>query len=122
MNKLIPMLAVVATFILVGCSTESDHPSNIITISPSEGTAYLNASREVIESKGWTVVSERGSTTGKAAEQVTITGQSVEGKKVFFTARFTAKPKKACLEVTTEGGFPISPVQLIGLVKNKHDK
>ena len=122
MNKLIPMLAVVATFILVGCSTESDLPSSIITFSPSEGTAYLDASREVIESKGWTVLSERGSTTGKVSEQVTITGQSLEGKKVFFTARFTVKPKKAYLEVTIEEGFPISPVQLVELVKNKHDK
>jgi hypothetical protein len=122
MKTLVPMLAVVAVFVLGGCSASSNRAANIITFSPSEGTSYLDASREVIESKGWALVSERGSTTGKVAEQVTITGQSPDGEKVFFTAHFTAKPKKAYLEVTAEEGFPISLEQLVELVKNKHDK
>ena len=122
MNKLIYTLWVIGFLILAGCSVESDNPANIITFAPSEGTSYLDASREVIENNGWTLVSENGTTAGNEAEKITITGQSPEGKKVFFTAHFTAKPNKAYLDVSTEEGFPVSTERLIKLVKNEHDK
>lgn len=124
MMKPVHLAMIAAVAILAGCSTRMPHATNRIIFSPSEGTSYLDASRSVIESQGWRLVSEHGSSTrtSEAAEEVTITGQTPEGKKVFFTVQGTAALKSTHLEVTTDDGFPLSPAEIVDLVKNQHRK
>lgn len=123
MQKILQVLLIAVTVTLIGCSTTGQVAANQITYPPSEGTAYLDAAREVIAGQGWSIVSEQGSTKASRVaeeEEVTITGQTADGKKVYFTARGTSAPHSTYLEVTTEDGFPLSPERIVDLVKREY--
>jgi hypothetical protein len=118
----ISIASLVAIAILTGCSKPTQQEANRIVFPRSQGTSYLDASREVIESQGWSLLSERGSTktsTDTASDEVTITGQTSQGKKVFFMLWASSSAQSAYLEVTTDEGFPLTPKQLVELVKSK---
>jgi hypothetical protein len=124
----ISIASLVAIAILTGCSKPTPQEANRIVFPRSQGTSYLDASREVIESQGWSLLSESSSGktssstktgTDAASEEVTITGQTSQGKKVFFMLWASSSAQSAYLEVTTDEGFPLTPKQLVELVKSK---
>ena len=123
MKTLIHSLIIAVIVCCVGCSKQAPRPADSIEFSPSEGTSYLDAARDVITSEGWSLISESGTRAQNGPnEEVTITGQAADGKQVFFTARFTSDSRRAYLVVKTEDGFPVPPAKVIELVKSRHNK
>ena len=118
--KIHNLVVIMASLILiVGCSVQTPAEQNIIQFPTSEGTSYLDASREVIYNQNWTHVRESGTTTNGETTVVMI--GSSEGKNVYFTLP-PAKSKTSMLEVKTEVGFPLQPEQILELVKEEYNK
>ena len=106
--------------LIIGCASKSHTDGNRIIIPSSEGTSYLDASREVILNQNWTHLGETGRTTN-GVTIVTITGGSAEGKKVYFTLQ-DEESDKSSLAVVTESDFPMPQEQILALVTKEHDK